>query len=74
MSYEQPNGTRIGNQLKALRSKRGISAEEMAKSVGISTSAVGMYENGYRIPRDQIKIRIAEFYGVSVESIFFPVA
>lgn len=73
MSYEQPNGTRIGNKLRALRSQRGVSTEEFAKSVGISSSAVGMYENGYRIPRDQIKIRIAEFYGVTVESIFFPV-
>ena len=73
MNYEQPNGTRIGNKLRALRSQRGVSTEEFAKSVGISSSAVGMYENGYRIPRDQIKIRIAEFYGVTVESIFFPV-
>ncbi len=73
MSYEQPNGMRIGNQLKALRSERGISAEELAKNIGISASAIGMYENGYRIPRDQIKIRIAEFYDVTVESIFFPV-
>ncbi|MCR5566177.1 MAG: helix-turn-helix transcriptional regulator [Clostridiales bacterium] len=64
---------RIGNQLKALRSERGISAEELAKNIGISASAIGMYENGYRIPRDQIKIRIAEFYDVTVESIFFPV-
>ena len=71
MSYEQPDGTRIGNKLKALRSEKGISSEEFAKRVGISTSAVGMYENGYRIPRDQIKIRIAEFYGVTVESLFY---
>ena len=73
MNYEQPDGMRIGNKLKALRSKKGISSEEFAKSVGVSTSAVGMYENGYRIPRDQIKIRIAEFYGVTVESLFFAI-
>ena len=72
MSYEQIDGTQIGSKLRRLRMESGKSAEEVAKSLGVSTSAVGMYENGYRIPRDEIKIRIAEFYRVPVESIFFP--
>ena len=72
MIYEKPNGERIGGKIKDLRNKRGETAEELAKSIGISCSAIGMYENGQRIPRDEIKIRIAEHFTVSVESIFFP--
>ena len=72
MTYEQINGMQIGSKLRTLRTESGKSTEEVAKSLGVSTSAIGMYENGYRIPRDEIKIRIAEFYNVPVESIFFP--
>ena len=30
-----------------------------------------MYENGQRIPRDDIKVKLARFYGVSVEYLFY---
>ena len=71
MTYEQIDGTRIGSKLRKLRMESGKSMDEVAKGLGVSISAIGMYENGYRIPRDEIKIRIAEFYSVPVESIFF---
>lgn len=44
---------------------------EVAKSIGISVSALTMYELGRRVPRDEIKESIAHYYGVSVEDIFF---
>lgn len=59
----------IGNRLLRLRGK--IPREVVAKEVGISVSAIGMYENGERIPRDDIKIRISKFYQRSVQEIFF---
>lgn len=59
----------IAQRLILLRGKR--TREEVAKAVGISLSAMAMYENGYRIPRDEIKIKLANYYGVSVEQIFF---
>lgn len=43
----------------------------VAKAVGISVSALGMYEQGRRIPRDEIKVKLSNFYGVPVEEIFF---
>ncbi|OYD08606.1 helix-turn-helix domain-containing protein [Paludifilum halophilum] len=45
--------------------------EEVAKAVGISVSALQMYENARRIPRDDIKVKLAGYYGVSVEELFF---
>lgn len=59
----------IGNRLKALRGDKTI--KEVAESLSISESALSMYETGNRIPRDEIKIRIAQYYGRSVQSIFY---
>ena len=59
----------IGRKLRTLRGNS--TQNETAKSLGISISALAMYENGYRIPRDEIKLKIAKHYGKTVEEIFF---
>lgn len=59
----------IGNRLKTLRGDKTI--KEVAESLRISESALSMYETGNRIPRDEIKIRIAQYYDRSVQSIFY---
>ncbi|KAA0776219.1 XRE family transcriptional regulator [Bacillus sp. AR2-1] len=64
MNYE-----RVAKNLINLRSEK--SREEVARAVGISVSTLQMYENGQRIPRDNIKIKLANFYGVTVQTIFF---
>lgn len=60
---------KVAERLQRLRGER--SREEVAKAVGVSISAVAMYENGERIPRDGIKLKIAEYYQKSVQEIFF---
>ena len=59
----------IGKRLQDLRGKR--SQEEVANACDISPAAVGMYERGERIPRDEIKIRLARYFGVSIEELFY---
>lgn len=59
----------IGKRLVALRGEK--TQEVVAKDLGISTSAIGMYEKGERIPRDTIKIAIAKYYNTTVDAIFF---
>jgi DNA-binding helix-turn-helix protein len=44
---------------------------EVAAAVGISVSSLGMYETGARMPRDEVKLSLAKFYGHSVNDIFF---
>ncbi|WP_404826313.1 helix-turn-helix transcriptional regulator [Priestia flexa] len=60
---------KIAQKLMSLRG--GLSREEVAIDVGISVSALQMYENGNRVPKDEIKIKIAKYYGKSVQEIFF---
>ena len=45
--------------------------KEVSEAIGISTSTLGMYETGKRIPRDEIKKKIAKYYDVSIEYLFF---
>ena len=59
----------VGKKLKMLRGAR--STAEIAELVGISESALKMYELDERAPRDNIKVRLARLYGVSVGSLFF---
>lgn len=63
------NAIIIGKRLAELRGER--TQEEVAKAVGISVSALSMYECGARVPRDSIKIRLAKYFQQSVQSIFF---
>lgn len=59
----------IAQKLTAARGEKR--REEVAKAVGISVSAIYMYETGTRIPRDEIKVRLADYFGVSVQALFF---
>ncbi len=47
------------------------SRDEVAKAVGISERALASYERGERVPRDEVKQRLATFYKRSVQHIFF---
>lgn len=59
----------VGCTLKDLRGSKTMT--EVSNSLGISCSALGMYETGKRIPRDEIKLKIANYYGRPLESIFY---
>ena len=63
------NNLKIGNELKKLRGNK--TQEEIADAIGVSSAAIGMYERGERIPRDEIKVKLANYFNASVESIFF---
>ncbi|SDZ00095.1 helix-turn-helix transcriptional regulator [Thermoactinomyces sp. DSM 45892] len=59
----------IGSTLRYLRGNR--KRKEVSKAVQISVSALSSYENGSRIPLDEIKVRIANYYGLTVQDVFF---
>lgn len=64
-----PNRKGIAERLRALRGDK--SRAEVAEACGISISALTMYEIGERVPRDEVKMRLAKLYGKTVEEIFF---
>ena len=72
MDYMNIDPMHIGSILRQLREEKGKTIAEASDEIGISQSAIGMYESGKRIPRDEIKIQIAKYYGLAVEAIFYP--
>lgn len=58
-----------GAKLKQLRGDK--TQFKVAEDLGITKSALAMYERNERVPRDEIKVRIAEYYGVTVQFLFF---
>lgn len=59
----------IGKTLRELRGER--TQKEVADAVGVTTMAISQYEQGERIPQDEIKVRLAKYYNKSIEEIFF---
>ena len=57
---------------KMLRQLRGEQTQvAVATAIGITKSSWAMYERGERIPRDEVKRRIAAYFGKTVQEIFF---
>ena len=55
-----------------LRKARGEKTrEDVCDAVGISRSALTMYETGQRVPRDEIKVKLADYYNTTVQALFF---
>ena len=59
----------IGNRLRELRGDK--TQKEVADAVGVTAMGVCQYEAGTRVPSDQVKIALAEYFGRTVENIFF---
>ncbi len=59
----------FGSKLRELRGNR--SQEEMANEIGITKSSWAMYERNERVPRDEVKVKIATYFGKTVQEIFF---
>ena len=62
---------KIAERLRNLRIEKGVTTTDVAKACDISPQAISMYECGERIPRDEVKIKLAKYYKKTVGSIFF---
>lgn len=58
-----------GEKLKVLRGDR--TQAEIARELNITKSSYAMYERNERTPRDEVKVRISNLFGVSVQDLFF---
>jgi Predicted transcriptional regulators len=56
---------------RLIKLRAGRSRKEVAEAVGVSVTAIQNYEYGLRIPCDDIKVRLAKYFGVSVEELFY---
>lgn len=63
------NRERIAAKLKALRGEK--TQKEVADAIGVSSMAISQYEQGERVPNDTVKLKLARYYGKTVEELFF---
>lgn len=59
----------IGERLTSLRGEK--TQKEVADAVGIAQSTYAMYESGRRRATDENKMALANYFGKTVQEIFF---
>lgn len=57
----------LGTRIKLLREELGLKQEDLAKKLSVSPSAIGMYERNLREPNNELILKIANFFNVSVD-------
>src|SRR3984957_2123846 len=60
----------IENHLGTLRQQRGISAAQLARSVGVTRQTIYAMEAGSYIPNTAVALRLAQALEVKVEDLF----
>ena len=59
----------LAHNLKFLREQMGICQDEMAKKLDVTQSAVGNWEKNHRKPDIEMIVRLAEYFGVSIDDL-----
>ena len=60
-------GDGVKNNLKLLRRQRGYTQLAVQMNTGIEQALLSKYENGSRVPPTETLVRLADFYGVSLD-------
>ena len=57
----------LGNRIKKERENLNLSREDLAKRIGVSYSAIAMYEQGNREPNNEILLKMCEIFSCSMD-------
>lgn len=67
LELEGEGNTMLGNRITELRKACDMSQKELGEKLGVSASAIGMYEQGRREPNKAMMIAIAKLFGVTTD-------
>lgn len=62
--------TDLGDRLRQLRKNRNLPQVDVASAVGVGRSTIAGLERGLDKPGRELLLRLAEFYGVSINDLF----
>lgn len=62
-------GDNMKNNLRLLRKSKGYTQIALQMKTGIEQSLLSKFESGERVPPTETLVRLADFYGVSVDYI-----
>ncbi|ATD55429.1 helix-turn-helix domain-containing protein [Clostridium chauvoei] len=57
----------LADRLKELRKSNNLTQTELGKILGVGKTTISMYENGNSTPNDEIKLKISEYFNVSID-------
>lgn len=57
------------NNLKKLRKEKGMTQLSLQMKTGIEQALISKYESGERVPPTETLIKLADFFGVSMDYI-----
>lgn len=57
------------NRIRQLREARGLTMEQLAAEIGVTKSRVNMWENNGAVPRQDVLLRLSQFFSVSIDSL-----
>jgi putative transcriptional regulator len=58
------------NQVRALRTQKGLAQGELAEAMGVSRQTINSIENDRYTPSLPLAISLARYFGVTVEEMF----
>jgi len=59
----------LAQNLKYLREQKGLSQRDFSADLGLSCAAIGMWEQNHRKPDIEMIIRLAEYFGVTLDDL-----
>ncbi|MDD3654819.1 MAG: helix-turn-helix transcriptional regulator [Desulfotomaculaceae bacterium] len=59
------------HKLKRLRQARGYTQAKLGSELGVARDYINMIENGRRTPGLALAKRTADFFGVTIDELFF---
>lgn len=66
-----PSKSVVGERIRNLRIKKGLTQAELAEKLGVSRQAVNNYETGDAKPGDDLKKNMSEILGCNIVWLFF---
>lgn len=57
----------VGNRLTELRKRAGLSQRQLGEALDVSHYTISAYEKERSEPGDQIKVRLAQYFNVSLD-------
>jgi putative transcriptional regulator len=64
-------GLRLANRLRAARTERAMSQEQLAQAAGVSRNTIGSIETGRYEPSAFLAVRLAAVLGCEVGELFW---
>jgi len=61
---------RLDNRIRVYRAERRMSQADLAAAIGVSRKTIRAIEVGRFVPSTIIALRIARYFGVTVEDVF----